>query len=213
VRGSIQKNLGRVRDWTLQSWAFLVSPRRFMEEWSTGRRDAMDPLAFLAAGSAVKALLMRYGGKIVPFQLPSNAAEEWISSSLRSTVMLFIFGAMAHLVLRRHSRAPFRSTVAAVAYTLGGPGALIACAAWAVAIALHFLGVDTTVTFFQARVPAPLIVAGHLPHVWTLFALAGVHRVGWRRLALATLAVIGWPLLLVALGFLLIALCTYLRAL
>jgi hypothetical protein len=165
----------------------------------------MDPLGFFAAGTALKALLARYAERVVPvdLQLQGSTVRDWLRSSTGTTLVLFTFGAVAHLVLRRRSHAPFRSTVAAIAYALGGPGALFACAGWGLTIALQLAGRDPSMHYHQTRIPAPVVVCAYLPHVWTVFALAGVHRASWARIGLAVVAAVAMPIVLIAAGLLL----------
>jgi hypothetical protein len=186
----------------VQAWTLFVAPRRFMEEWSTGRRTAMDPLAFLAAGVALKALVARYGERYFGTQMPSSSVVDWMRSSTGVTAVLFAVGGVSHLVLRRRSRAPLRSTVAAIAYTSGGPAVILACIGWVVALLLRLGHRDPTFMLYQTKLTVPVVAMAYVSHAWTLAALAGAHRVRWVWAALAVLATVALPFVLVGTGML-----------
>jgi hypothetical protein len=181
----------RITDWVTQAWAMTVAPHRFMAEWATGRREALNPLRYLAVGTAVKFLAERGARWVMHLESSEKTWVSWLRSSFGVTVTLILFGLMMHVVLRLRSRAPVRSTVAAIIFSSAGPGVFGHVLAWLVSIAIYLVGHRVPCYAPQGTPPYPYPVLGitYFGYLWLTAALSGVHRVRWWWALAALLAI------------------------
>ena len=193
VAEAARKYAYRIRDWAAQSWMLTHSPRRFAAEWAAGTREALNPLRFLAVGTTVTVLAERGARWII--HLPTPAHEGWVGwlqGSLGQMLNLTVTGALMHVMLRRRSGAPFRSTLGAAVFAAGGPGTLSAVVGWTTSVALFLQ--RGHVPLFEAKtaaLPIPVLVSAVVDFVWTVATIAGVHRTRWWAPLLAFVATIG----------------------
>jgi hypothetical protein len=176
----------RGRDWLCQSWALLRAPHLFMQEWSEGRREALNPLRFFAFGTMLT-LLMDRGGRALLHKVafPSNDIRDAVRTSGGLVATVVVIAACMHLVLRTRSRIPFRGSLAATAYAFAGPGVFCHLFGWIVSAAIYFT--HGTITVGQggwlvgggSNWPWPIGIMTLLSFLWTVVAVAGVHRLRW----------------------------------
>src|SRR3954471_1958909 len=111
-----RKYTTRVLDYFRQSFALLVGPGRFMEQWATGQRETLNPLRFMGLG-IVLALTVRHLGEryvLGPASEIQNAAP-LLKIPLVVDLNFLVLALPAHGVMRLGgSRAPLRATVAAI---------------------------------------------------------------------------------------------------
>lgn len=196
VRELARKYKLRVIDWTTQSWALLVAPHRFMEEWASGRREALAPTRFYAFGTAITVLVQRVGMWICHTkQVESTWWRSAMHSVFFSIAVAAVMGACTHLLLRKRSKAPLRATVAAQMFTTAGPQVFLVALGWLVScvwFSLHgsvpMVNAGSAGTGYEAvQVPIPASLGPTIAYGWSVAALAGVHRVRWWRALLAML--------------------------
>jgi hypothetical protein len=189
VRALLRKYKLRITDWMTQAWAMTLSPRRFMEEWATGRREALTPTRFLAVSLGLSLLIDRAGRYLFHVHQAADGVGAWLSSSSAGlTAAMFVFGAMTHVTLRLKSKQPLRSSVAALFFATG-PGTLIAFVGWLITAALY-VTIRHVPTFERdPATPIPVSVLGIVHVAWSVAALAGVHRVRWWWPAVAMVAI------------------------
>jgi hypothetical protein len=184
----------RLTDWATQAWAITVAPHRFLADWVGGRRDALNPLRFFAVGTALMFLVDRGGRKLLHIApAPSQGLLGVINSSTGSTALVFLGATLLHVVLRLRSKAPLRSSVAAVLFTHAGPGAFLSILGWLLSAAIHVVqGHVSGALYNGAFTPWPVIGLDFVGFGWVVAALVGVHRVRWwwSVLALAAAPVI-----------------------
>jgi hypothetical protein len=192
----------RVADWLSQAWALTVSPRRFMEAWASGQRETLNPLRFFAVGTALTYFVDRGGRRVLHLpSLPNSGVMGMMTTHLGVTVMVLLYGVVMHAVLRLRSRAPLRSTLAAIVFASAGPGAFLAVLGWVVSGAIFFLRgsvplhevVQGGAPLHESQAiayPWPVLIDSYLSFVWTIATLAAAHRCRWWWPVLAFLALI-----------------------
>jgi hypothetical protein len=181
----------RITDWAVQSWAMTIAPRRFMGEWATGQREALNPLRFLAVGTALEIVAERVSRWYLHLPRPDTTWVGWITSSFGMTVFIVLMAAIMHGVLRLKSRAPLRSSIAATIFSTSGPGTLLCLLSWGGACAYYAVFKRISVISSAGLTfPWPVYLASMAPFfAWTVAALTGVHAVRWWWGLLAVLAV------------------------
>lgn len=196
IRAYARKYKLRTIDWATQSVALLRAPRRFMEEWATGRRDALTPPRLFAFGMAVQYLVEKAGRRIVHISAPTEAwLGSLVHSAFSSMILGCLFGGAMHLVLRTRRKAPLHVSLAATLYAAGGPQVLLALAGWAFTLVVFAvrgkIGPLTiqinkdTVHAVAYAMPTSVAVASAASVLWTIAAMAGAHRVSRRWAAVA----------------------------
>jgi hypothetical protein len=171
----------RIRDWLIQSWEVTRSPHRFMSEWAQGKREALNPLRFAAVGGALSYLLRWAASRILGEPKPLEGLARWNTSSWGRFALVIVVAAVFHPLLALRSKAPFRATLAAVAFALAGPAVFLSFAVYAVLVACWYLKFGTP---WDVRV---LFCASWAKLAWAAFAVAGAHRANsggplWRSL-------------------------------
>jgi hypothetical protein len=181
----------RITDWAVQSWAMTVAPRRFMEEWATGQREALNPLRFLAVGAALEIVAERVSRWYLHLPRPDTTWVGWITSSFGVTVFTVLMAAIMHAVLRLKSRAPLRSSIAATIFSTSGPGTLLCLLSWGGSCTYYAVFKRIPIMSSAGMTfPWPVYLASMAPFfAWTVAALTGVHAVRWWWGLLAVLAV------------------------
>lgn len=191
-----RKAVASVREWAAQAWMLTQTPQRFASAWATGKREALNPVHFLAVGSLVAVLCERAGRWLIG--LPSqHGVAGWLSGSLGQMVNVVALGALMHVVLRRWSKSQFGISLGAVLFAIGGPGVLCMIPGWAATILLHLRGaaVPQFTTHTGVTLPVPVLAASVFGLAWMLATTAAVHGLRWWRslvafaASLATMAV------------------------
>ena len=162
----------RVTDWFVQSWALTRNPARFANEWAAGTRTTLNPVRFLAVGGAVYYLVDR------ATRLAIHAPVLPSYSSYFRQLYLLLFAGVIHLMLKLRSHAPFRATLGAVAFSMGGSSVWFKIAGSSVTFA-WFRIAGSVPNFGSApelASPAPLVVAYFFSVAWTALAVMGAHR-------------------------------------
>lgn len=204
-----RKYFTRLKDYFLQAFTLLVRPGRFMEEWATGQREALNPLRFLGLGFLLIITARHLGER---YLLGPALEAQNLTSVLRSPLgveLVFLTLALpTHAVMRLSgSRATFSATLAAFIFTFMGPVVLLQVGAWLIS-GLFMLLTGSLPLFelkagFAARLyrhsayPWPIMVANWVALIYCVRAIAGVHRKrwGWAFLALFVAHLVFVPLL------------------
>jgi hypothetical protein len=146
---------------------FVVSPRRFGDEWSSGEFIAMNPITFVLA-SATILLPIDYGAqKLLGWdKRPDvNFAIE-IARAMRPFFFAILGGCATHVVLRLlGSRRRISTTIGIMIYST-----VLAWLLWDVGLLSCFA------TGEGPRVPGVMAL---LALAWLALALAGAHRIRW----------------------------------
>jgi hypothetical protein len=182
IREAARKYAFRIRDWAAQTWMLTHSPRRFVSEWTNGTREALNPLRFLAVGTTLMVLAERGARWVIHLApLAHEGWTGWLRGSIADMLSATVMGALMHIPLRFRSGATFRSSLGAVIFATGGPGAVATALGWLVCVALY-LGFGHVPLFPHTEgtpVPLPVVFAGMLGSAWTALTMAAVHRVRW----------------------------------
>jgi hypothetical protein len=202
-----RKYITRVLDYFHQSFALLVGPRRFMEQWATGQRDTLNPLRFMGLGILLAVTTRHLGERYVlgPASEIQNVAP-LLRIPLVVDLIFLVLALPAHGVMRlTGSRAPLRATVAAVIFAFTGPLVLMHIFGWLLSGLLLALTGSTPLMEVKAGLssrlyrhsvyPWPIIVANMVALFYFARALAGVHRArwGWTLLALIIAHAVFFP--------------------
>jgi hypothetical protein len=129
-------------------WAILASPARFAADWASGRRHALNPLAFLFNALAVLGPWRAAWARILDPNPPTTPLWFELGKPVFPVLMNVTVTALFHLLLKPlGGRRPLRSSLAMAMYVSGGPLAI-----------LHFLA-------------APLVLYGFIHHYHGAFAV------------------------------------------
>jgi hypothetical protein len=191
IREARRKYTLRLRDWATQAWAMTHSPHRFMQEWMSGQREALNPLRFLAVGLAATFLVDKLFRRLLHLASPAtDTPGGWLNTTTGTTLYVILCGAAIHGMLRWRSRAELRSSLAATMFATSGPAALLSVAGWIVCLGIHLAHGNLHVIDTPAG-PLPLVAmaVGILALGWPVAALAAVHRMRWWWPLLALLGV------------------------
>ncbi|MFL5346699.1 MAG: hypothetical protein ACJ8AT_18110 [Hyalangium sp.] len=207
VRDIWRKYTRRVLDYFRQSFALLVGPRRFMEQWATGQRETLNPLRFMGLG-IVMALTTRHLGEryvLDPASEIQNVAP-LLKIPLVVDLIFLVLALPAHGVMRLSgSRAPLRATVAAIIFTATGPLVLMHIVGWLLSgLCLVLTGSAPLMEikaglssrlYRHSAYPWPIIFANMVALFYFVRAIAGVHRArwGWALLALLVAHAVFFP--------------------
>jgi hypothetical protein len=179
-----QQTVKTVRRWAVQAWLLAQTPQQFASEWASGKRQALNPLRFLAVGGAV-AILGEQAARLASGLPTERGWQGWLNGSLGQILHVAVLGALMHLVLRRVSKtpAPFATSFGAVLFAVGGPGVLCSFPGWAATILLHLRGaaVPQISTHTGLTLPVPVLAASVFGLAWMLATTAAVHGVRWWR--------------------------------
>jgi hypothetical protein len=181
----------RVLDYFRQAFSLLRGPGRFMEEWATGQREALNPLRFLGLGFLLS-LTARHLGEwsLVDPSLKVQGPTSIIGTFFGAELIFVVLALPMHGVMRLSgSRAPLSATAAAIIYAFMGPVVLLQALGWLASALLLLItgsvplfplkpGVAVRVIGYSAY-PWPLMVSNWLSLVYCVRALAGVHRGRW----------------------------------
>jgi hypothetical protein len=176
----------RLTDWVTQAWAVTIAPRRFMEEWAAGQRETLNPLRYFAVGTTFSYFADRGSRRVLHIPNPPQSGFiAWMYTHFGITLMVLMFGVVMHGVLRLRSRAPLRSTLAALVFASSGPGTFATLFAWVGTCALYLArGSAPMLVTGGVTWPWAVLICSYLSFAWTVATLAAVHRVRW-----------WWPLL------------------
>jgi len=199
----------RVLDYFRQAFTLLVRPGRFMEEWATGQREALNPLRFLGLGFLL-ALTARHLGEqyLLGPALEAQSLTSVLKTPLGVELVFLTLSLPAHAVMRLSgSRAPLSATLAAFIFTFMGPVILLQAGAWLISallllitgsLPLYELKVGFATRLYRhSAYPWPLMVANWVALIYCVRAIAGVHRKrwGWAFLALFVAHLVFVPLI------------------
>jgi hypothetical protein len=107
-------------------WAILASPARFAADWASGRRHALNPLAFLFNSLAVVGPWRALWARLLDPNPPTTPL--WFELGKPALPVLFSVAvtALFHLLLKPlGGRRPLRSSLAMAMYVSGGPMAIL----------------------------------------------------------------------------------------
>jgi len=175
-------------------WAIVSAPARFADDWATGRRHALNPLAFLFNALAVLGPWRALWARLLDPNPPTTPLWFELSKPLYPIVINVTVTGLVHLILKPlGARRPLRSSLAIGMYVSGGPLSL-----------LNFLVGPLMIYGFIHRDDPKVALISAIPNlvllvifiVYTIVAQAGLHRLSRWRVALAVL--IAW----VAFGYL-----------
>jgi len=194
----------RITDWISQSWALTRSPYVFMEEWSTGTRETLNPLRFFAVGATITFLSSRAARSLMHIApLPDSGWRGFAGSYGGQLLLNALMASLMHVVLRFRSHAPLRSTLAASAFASSGPSTLLLLVGWIVSLAIYVArGRVALVDSGGTPWPWPVLVVTIASFGWTFAILAGAHRVRWWWSVIAIVGALVMLMLLTILGVL-----------
>jgi hypothetical protein len=181
-------------DYARTTGVLARAPYRFAQEWWTGARAAMNPLAMLATGATLVTGARQLALAVLGVQRPDSVIA-LVLSALGPYVHYVVFGLIFHAILRPGApqRARLGDSVAISLFAGAGPAALAEAAGW-LAIAL------VPALRSGGAIGVILGVAFSVFCYAFASAMAGLHGVRWWRLAIAIL--IAFPLTGVAFGLL-----------
>lgn len=178
----------RITDWLDQMWAVTHSPRVFMQEWATGKRETLNPMRFFAVSTAIVFLADRVGR--FALHVPDHTMHKgfgWLNSSFGTTVFTLFMAAVMHVFMRGKDRAPLRASIAAVVFS-SGTTTMLSILGWTLSAWLRvWLGHVPLWTMNGAQMPYPVLLLSYVGFGWNIATLAGVHRVSWWRPVIALL--------------------------
>ena len=163
VKDGIRRFLDEVRSFLRTARDVTVRPFRFANEWSTGQRQALNPLGFLATAFAVAGPANALFARAVRLpDEPSSLVRDALGA-LTPFAYYLVFGALQHGVLRLcGSKRPLRDSCAMALYAGGGPAMLA-----------HLITLVTV--YFVWRTTGTLMVKSvHQPHALVVMISAGL---------------------------------------
>jgi len=102
------------------------SPKRFAVEWSAGRLQALNPLAFLLNALAVLAPWRAIWARVLDPNAPTMPLWLELSKPAYPVVLNVVLTSLAHGLMRLlGGKRPLRSSVAMALYVSGGPLAIL----------------------------------------------------------------------------------------
>jgi hypothetical protein len=189
----LEEMLKPVRAFLETAWAFLRNPARFSREWVSGQQQAMNPLAFIGASTALLIFALRATSALAHRTHPPSFFSDLLLA-LAPQLYYAQLGLVVHWVLRLFgSRRRWTSSVG-VALFAGGIFPLVAMLlALGVALGVHFtVGLPTGVSALKAlpswaRLVVALLIGGAFSaFLFTLaMGLGAMHRVNVARMAVA----------------------------
>jgi hypothetical protein len=209
VGESWRKYSTRLRDYFLQAFTLLVRPGRFMEEWATGQREALNPLRFLGLGFLLIITARHLGERyLLGPALEAQSLTSVLKTPLGVELVFLTLSLPTHAVMRLSgSRATLSATLAAFIFTFMGPVVLLQVGAWLISgllvlitgsLPLYELKVGFATRLYRhSAYPWPLMVANWVALIYCVRAIAGVHRKrwGWAFLALFVAHLVFVPLI------------------
>lgn len=203
------KNKSRLLGYFHQAFTLLVRPGRFMEEWATGQREALNPLHFLGLGFLMIITARHLGERyLLGPALEAQSLTSVLKTPLGVELVFLTLSLPTHAVMRLSgSRATLSATLAAFIYTFMGPVVLLQVGAWLLsgllvlitgALPLYELKEGFVTRLYRhSAYPWPLMVANWVALIYCVRTIAGVHRKrwGWAFLALFAAHLVFVPLI------------------
>jgi hypothetical protein len=122
VRDGMRQFVDEVRMFLRTAIDFTWRPRQFADEWSHGRRRALNPLGFLATAFAIAGSAAALFSRLAHLEDGSHSLMSEFLAALTPFAYFLALGALSHLVLWVFgSRRPLRDTCAMALYAGGGP--------------------------------------------------------------------------------------------
>jgi len=166
-------------------WAILSAPARFADDWASGRRRALNPLAFLFNAVAVLGPWRAFWARLLDPNPPTTPLWFELSKPLYPVVINVSVTALLHLLLRPlGARRPLRSSLAIGMYVSGGPMSLFNFLLGPVMLYgfIHKDNVTVALTTSFANLGLLVIFI-----VYSILAQAGLHRLPRWRVTIAVL--------------------------
>ncbi len=108
------------------SWAIVAAPARFADDWASGRRRALNPLAFLLNALAVLGPWRALCTRLIDPNPPTTPLWFELGKPIFPVAMNVTVTALFHLLLKPlGARRPLRSSLAVAMYVSGGPLAIV----------------------------------------------------------------------------------------
>lgn len=107
-------------------WAIATSPARFADQWVSGQRRALNPLAFLLNALAVLGPWRALWARLVDPNPPTTPLWFELGKPIFPVIINVTVTALFHLILKPlGTRRPLRSSLAMAMYVSGGPLAIL----------------------------------------------------------------------------------------
>lgn len=166
-------------------WAILSAPARFADDWASGRRAALNPLAFLLNGLAVIGPWRALWARLLDPNPPTTPLWfELLKPALPVTLSVSVTVLFHLLLLPLGARRPLRSSLAIAMYVSGGPLILlnVAIAPLALYGFIHRDYVTVALASSAANLVLLVVFIGYL-----IVMQAGAHQLPRWRVAIAVL--------------------------
>ncbi len=125
------------------TWALARSPRRFANDWWSGARIAMNPIAMLATGATLVTAARQLAGAALEISRPDSLMDT-VATALGPYLHYVFLGVLCHAVLVAFipdRQVRLADTIALALYVGAGPGSIAEIIGWATICALVPVGV------------------------------------------------------------------------